>query len=122
MFYIFMLVLFISCVCFCYKIYALSACFVGSVKSFRIRYLCVSVVLFHHFTCCPMFIAVMRYMSCLVVMQHILCFYVVNNYMLHMLIDHMFNIAINMFDIMTSMINNLLYVITIMLIYGIKMT
>jgi len=41
--------------------------------------------------------------------------------MLHMLIDHMFYIAMNMFDITMSMINNLLYVIIIMLIYGIKM-
>jgi len=42
--------------------------------------------------------------------------------MLHMLIDHMFHISMNMFDIMTYMINNILYVITIMLICGIKMT
>jgi len=39
-----------------------------------------------------------------------------------MLIDHMFYITMNMFDIMIYMINNLLYVIVIMLIYGIKMT
>jgi len=64
----------------------------------------------------------MRYMPCLVVTQHILCFHDVNNHMLHMLIDHMFYISLNMFDIMTYMINNLLYVITIMLICGIKMT
>jgi hypothetical protein len=42
--------------------------------------------------------------------------------MLHMLIDHMFHIAMNMFDIIISMINNLFYVIIIMLICGTKMT
>ena len=80
----------------------------------------VSVVLFHHFTC-YMFIAILRYMHCLIVMFYIWCFNAFNNHMLHMLIDHMFHIAINMFDIMTSMINNFLYVIIIMLIYRIKM-
>ena len=68
-----------------------------------------------------MFIIVLRYMPCHVAMFHILCFHAFNNHMLHMLIDHMFYIAMNMFDITMSMINNLLYVIIIMLIYGIKM-
>jgi len=60
-----------------------------------------------------MFTAVMRYMPCLDVMQNILCFHAFNN--------HMFHIAMNMFDIIIYMINNLLYVIIIILIYGIKM-
>jgi hypothetical protein len=42
--------------------------------------------------------------------------------MFHLLIDHIFHIAMNIFDIIISMINNLLYFIIIMLIYGIKMT
>jgi len=42
--------------------------------------------------------------------------------MFYMLIDHMFHITMNMFDIMIYMINNLLYIIIIMLIYEIKMT
>jgi hypothetical protein len=82
----------------------------------------VSVVLSRCFTCCHMFIAVMRYMFCLTVMLHISCFYVLNNHMLHMIIDHMFHIVMDMFDIMISMVNNLLYVIIITLICGIKMT
>jgi hypothetical protein len=41
--------------------------------------------------------------------------------MFYMLIDHMFHVTMNMFDIMIYMINNLLYVVIIMLIYGIKM-
>jgi hypothetical protein len=82
----------------------------------------VSVVLSCRFTCCLMFIAVMRYMSCLTVMLHISCFHVFNNHMLHMIIDHMFHIVMDMFDIMISMVNNLLYVIIITLICGIKMT
>ena len=113
--------LFISYVCFCYKIYALSACFICSVKSFRMCCLYVSVVMIRRFTCCLMFIVVLRYMPCLIVMFYILCFHAFNNNMLHMLIDHMFYIAMDMCDIMISMINNLLFVIIIMLIYGIKM-
>jgi hypothetical protein len=42
--------------------------------------------------------------------------------MLHMIIDHMFHIVMDMFDIMISMVNTLLYVIIITLICGIKMT
>ena len=64
----------------------------------------------------------MRYMSCLVIMFHILCIHAFNNHMFYMLIDHMFHITMNMFDIMIYMINNLLYIIIIMLIYEIKMT
>jgi len=41
--------------------------------------------------------------------------------MLHMLIDHMFHICYGYVDIMSSLIDNLLYVIIIMLIYEIKM-
>jgi len=80
----------------------------------------VSVVMFCRFTSCLMFIVVMRYMPCLVVMFHILCFYAFNNNMLHMLIDHMFYIAMDMCDIIFSLINNLLYVIIVMSIYRIK--
>jgi hypothetical protein len=82
----------------------------------------VSVVLSYRFTCCHMFIAVIRYMFCLIVMLHISCFHVLNNHMLHIIIDHMFHIVMDMFDIMISMVNNLLYVIIIMLICGVKMT
>jgi len=85
-------------------------------------YTVVLVVLFHRFTCYLIFIAVMRYMPCLVVMIHILGFHAFNNHMFYMLIDHMFHITMNIFYIMIYMINNLLYVIIIMLIYGIKMT
>jgi hypothetical protein len=41
--------------------------------------------------------------------------------MIHMFYVLMFHIVMDIFDIMISMINHLLYVITIMLIYGIKM-
>jgi hypothetical protein len=41
--------------------------------------------------------------------------------MIHMFYVLMFHIVMDIFDIMMSMINHLLYVITIMLIYGIKM-
>jgi hypothetical protein len=42
-------------------------------------------------------------------------------YMIHMFYVLMFHIVMDIFDIMIYMINHLLYVITIMLIYGIKM-
>jgi hypothetical protein len=41
--------------------------------------------------------------------------------MIHMLYVLMIHIVMDIFNIMISMINHLLYVITIMLIYGIKM-
>jgi hypothetical protein len=42
-------------------------------------------------------------------------------YMIHMLCVHMIHIVKDLFEITISMINYLLYVIIIMLIYGIKM-
>jgi hypothetical protein len=85
-------------------------------------YLYVSVVLSCRFTCCHMFIAVMRYMFCIAVMLYISCLHVLNNHMFHMMIDHLFHIVMDIFDIMISMVNNLLYVIIITLTCGIKMT
>jgi len=41
--------------------------------------------------------------------------------MFYMFMDHMFYIPMNMFNIMISMINYTIYVIIIILIYGIKM-
>jgi hypothetical protein len=64
--------------------------------------------------CCYLFI-----FSCSV-MMHVPCLYVYYIYMIHMFYVLMFHIVMDIFDIMISMINHLLYVITIMLIYGIK--
>jgi hypothetical protein len=41
-------------------------------------------------------------------------------YMIHMFYVLMFHIVMNIFDIMMSMINHILYVITVILIYEIK--
>ena len=41
--------------------------------------------------------------------------------MFYMFMDHMFYIPMNMFNIMISMINYIIYVTIVMLIYGIKM-
>jgi hypothetical protein len=49
------------------------------------------------------------------------CLYTFYIYMIHMLYVLMIHIVMDIFDIMISMINHLLYVITIMLIYGIIM-
>jgi hypothetical protein len=66
--------------------------------------------------CCYLFI-----FSCSV-MMHVPCLYAYYIYMIHMFYVLMFHIVMDIFDIMISMFNHLLYVITIMLIYGIKMT
>jgi hypothetical protein len=55
------------------------------------------------------------------IMLHIPCLYVYYIYMIHTFYILMFYIVMDIFDIMISMINHLLYVITIMLIYEIKM-
>jgi hypothetical protein len=49
------------------------------------------------------------------------CLYACYIYMSHMLYVLMIHIVMDIFDIMISMFNHLLYVIIIMLIYGIKM-
>jgi hypothetical protein len=54
-------------------------------------------------------------------MMHVPCLYAYYIYMIHMFYVLMFHIIMDIFDIMISIINHLLYVITIMLIYGIKM-
>jgi hypothetical protein len=54
-------------------------------------------------------------------MLHVPCLYAYYIYMIQMFYILMFHIVMDIFDIMISMINYLLYVITIMLIYGIKM-
>jgi hypothetical protein len=54
-------------------------------------------------------------------MMHVPCLYAYYIYMIHMFYVLMFHIVMDIFDITMSMINHILYVITIMLIYGIKM-
>jgi hypothetical protein len=55
------------------------------------------------------------------IMLHVPCLYAYYIYMIHTFYILMFHIVMDILDIMISMINHLLYVITIMLIYGIKM-
>jgi hypothetical protein len=61
------------------------------------------------------------FIFCCSIMLHVPCLYAYYIYMIHMFYILMFHIVMNIFDIMISMINYLLYVITIILIYGIKM-
>jgi hypothetical protein len=58
--------------------------------------------------------------SCSIII-HVPCSYAYYIYMIHMLYVLMFHIVMDIFEITISMINYLLYVIIIMLIYGIKM-
>jgi len=70
---------------------------VSVVVQSRLMIYCFSnvlVVLFRRFTCNLLFIAVLRYMSCLVIMFHILCFYIFNNLMFYMFIDHICSILL----------------------------
>jgi hypothetical protein len=62
--------------------------------------------------CCYLFI-----FSCSIII-HVPCLYAYYIYMIYVLMIH---IVMNIFEITISMINYLLYVIIIMLIYGIKM-
>jgi hypothetical protein len=57
--------------------------------------------------------------SCSIII-HVSCLYVYYIYMIHMLYVIMIHIVMDIFDIMIFMINHFLYVITVMLIYGIK--
>jgi hypothetical protein len=54
-------------------------------------------------------------------MMHVPCLYAYYIYMIHTFYVLMFHIVMDIFNIMISMINHLLYVIAIMLISGIKM-
>jgi hypothetical protein len=54
-------------------------------------------------------------------MLHVPCLYAYYIYMIHTFYILILHIVMDIFDIMISMINHLLYVITIMLIYRIKM-
>ena len=101
---------------------SLCLCFTsGSVTSCVYCFSYVSVVLFRRLTYSLLFIAFLRYMSCFIIIFHILCFYIFNNHMFYIFMDHMFYIPMNMFDIIISMINYIIYVIIVMLVYEIKM-
>jgi hypothetical protein len=65
--------------------------------------------------CCYLFI-----FSCSII-KHVSCLYAYYIYMLHMLYVLMIHIVMDIFKIAISMIKHILYVIIIMLIYGIKM-
>jgi hypothetical protein len=65
--------------------------------------------------CCYLFI-----FSCSIII-HVSCLYAYYIDMIHMLYVLMIHIVMDIFEITISMINYLLYVIIIMLIYGIKM-
>jgi hypothetical protein len=89
--------------------------FISSVLSYyNMLYLFV-LILQSCCLCCYLII-----FSCSIII-YVPCLYAYYIYMIHMLYVLMIHIVMDIFDIMISMINHLLYVITIMLIYGIKM-
>jgi hypothetical protein len=89
--------------------------FISSVLSYyNMLYLFVSI-LQSYCLCCYLII-----FSCFVIV-HIPCLYAYYIYMIHMLYVLMIYIVMDIFDIMISMFNHLLYVVIIMLIYGIIM-
>jgi hypothetical protein len=83
-----------------------------SVHTIRIPYMSV-LILQLCCLCCYLFI-----FNCSVSLY---AYYIYMIYMIHMLYVLLIHIDMNQFDITISMINYILYVITIMLIYGIKM-
>jgi hypothetical protein len=89
--------------------------FISSVLSYyNMLYLFV-LILQSCCLCCYLFI-----FSCSVII-HVPCLYAYYIYMIHMLYVPNIHIVMDIFEITISMINYLLYVIIIMLIYGIKM-
>jgi hypothetical protein len=84
-----------------------------SVHASNILYLFV-LILQSYCLCCYLFI-----FSCFV-MIHVPCLYAYYIYMIHIFYVPMFHIVMDIFDIMIFMINYTLYVIIVMLIYGIK--
>jgi hypothetical protein len=88
--------------------------FLMSVHAINITYMFV-LILQSCCLCCYLFIFSYS------IMMHAPCLYAYYIYMIHMFYVLIFHIVMYIFDIMISMINYLLYVITIMLIYGIKM-
>jgi hypothetical protein len=87
--------------------------FIQSVLSYHI----VTFVLILQSCCLCCYLVIFRCS----IMMHVPCLYAYYIYMIHMFYVLMFHIVMDIFDIMIYMINHLLYVITIMLIYGIKM-
>jgi hypothetical protein len=87
--------------------------FLMHVHAINIPYLFVLILQSFCLYCYP-------FISSCSIMQHIPCLYAYYIYMIHTFYILMFHIVMDIFDIMISMINHLLYVITIMLIYGIK--
>jgi hypothetical protein len=106
---------------FIYVSYVHLCCFVCShriissvLSYYNMLYLLV-LILQSCCLCCYLII-----FSCSIII-HVPCLYVHYIYMIHMLYVLLIHIHMDQFDITISMINYLLYVITIMLIYGIKM-
>jgi hypothetical protein len=114
--------------CHEYVSYILIYCFISFLLSvFVIRYmpcLHVSMVQLRCFTCCCSSVSVVLIccFTCSPVLIHVPFIYDHVLYMLHMFLVYMFIAVMNMIDIMISFINHFLYVIIIMLIYGIKIT
>jgi len=88
--------------------------FLMSVHAINISYLFVLILQ----SCC--LYCYLFTFSCSI-MLHVPCLYAYYIYMIHTFYILTFQIVMDIFDIMISMINHLLYAIVIMLIYEIKM-
>jgi hypothetical protein len=100
---------FISLLCFILQIiYVHTCCFIYSHKNLFV------LILQSCCLCCYLFI-----FSCSIII-HVPCLFAYYIYMIHMFHVLLIHIGMDIFEIMISMINHILYVIIIMLIYGIK--
>jgi len=89
-----------------------------SVPARYMLYVCVSCLQSCCFVCSFMLVADMKYIS-----FHVFLFVMIHDlHMFHMIYDLACSFTMDIIDIMISMINNSLYVIIMLLIYGIKMT
>jgi hypothetical protein len=89
--------------------------FISSVLSYYNMLYMFVLILQSCCLCCYLII-----FSCFIIV-HVPCLYPYYIYMIHMLNVLMIHIVMDIFDIVISMFNHLLYVIIIMLIYGIIM-
>ena len=102
-------------------LYVQSCRFIRYLMSVPARYMlhvCVSCLQSCCFVCSFMLVADMKYIS-----FHVFLFVMIHDlHMFHIIYDLACSFTLDIIDIMNSMINNSLYVIIMLLIYGIKMT
>ena len=108
-------------------IYVHTCCFIYShkfIQSVLSYYIMTCLMPVHTSNMINLFVLILQsccLCCCLFILNCSNCLYAYYIYMIHMLYVLLIHIGMDQFEIMISMVNYLLYVIIIMLIYGIKM-